>query len=66
MTEVQCNLLSLIITMPSITFSKMAEELNLTIDQVRTLRKKMENKGVFICRKGATKKGIWEIKFERP
>lgn len=50
--------------MPSITLSKMAEELNLTIDQVRTLRKKMENKGVFICRKGATKKGIWEIKFE--
>lgn len=64
MTEVQCNLLFLIIAMPSITLSKMAEELNLTIDQVRTLRKKMENKGVFLCRKGATKKGIWEIKFE--
>lgn len=26
--------------------------------------KKMENKGVFLCRKGATKKGTWEIKFE--
>lgn len=64
LTEVQCNLLSLIIAMPSITLSKMAEELNLTIDQVRTLRKKMENKGVFLCRKGATKKGTWEIKFE--
>lgn len=50
--------------MPSITLSKMAEELNLTIDQVRTLRKKMENKGVFLCRIGATKKGSWEIKFE--
>ncbi len=64
LTEVQCNLLSLIIAMPSITLSKMAEELNLTIDQVRTLRKKMENKGVFLCRIGATKKGVWEIKFE--
>lgn len=64
MTEVQCNLLSLIITMPSITLYKMAEELDLTIDQVRTLRKKMENKGVFLCRKGATKNGTWEIKFE--
>lgn len=42
----------------------MAEELNLTIDQVRTLRKKMENKGVFPCRIGVTKKGIWKIKFE--
>lgn len=61
MTEVQCNLLSLFIAMPSITLSKMAEELNLTIDQVRTLRKKMENKGVFLCRIGATKKGSWEI-----
>lgn len=64
MTDVQRNLLSLIISMPSITLPQMAEELNLTIDQVRTLRKKMEDKGVFICRKGATKKGIWEIKFE--
>lgn len=64
LTEVQCKLLSLIIAMPSITLSKMAEELDLTIDQVRTLRKKMENKGVFLCRKGATKKGVWEIKFE--
>lgn len=42
----------------------MAEELNLTIDQVRTLRKEMENKGVFFCRKGTTKKGTWEIRFE--
>lgn len=50
--------------MPSITLTKMAEELDLTIDQVRTLRKKMENKGVFLCRKGATNKGVWEIKFE--
>lgn len=64
LTDIQCNLLSLIITMPSITLSKMAEELDLTIDQVRTLRKKMENKGVFLCHKGATKKGTWEIKFE--
>lgn len=64
MTEVQSNLLYLIIAMPSITLTKMAEGLNMTIDQVRTLRKKMENKGVFLCRKGATKKGIWEIKLE--
>ena len=64
LTEVQRNLLFLIIAIPSITLVKMAEELDLTIDQVRTLRKKMENKGVFLCRKGATKKGVWEIKFE--
>ena len=50
--------------MPYITLTKMAEELNLTIDQVRTLRKKMEVKGVFLCRKGATKKGEWEVKFD--
>ena len=43
LTEVQRNLLFLIITIPSITLVKMAEELDLTIDQVRSLRKKMEN-----------------------
>lgn len=64
LTESQYKLLSLIITSPSITLTKMADELGITIDQVRTLRKKMENKGIFLCRKGATKKGIWEIKFE--
>lgn len=64
MTEAQSNLLSLIIAIPSITLTKMAEELNMTIDKVRTLRIKMEKKGVFLCRKGATKNGIWEIKFE--
>ncbi len=64
LTETQCNLLYLITTTPSITLTKMAEELNLTIDKVRALRKKMEKAGVFLCRKGATKKGIWEIRFE--
>lgn len=64
MTKVQCNLFSPIIAIPSVTLSKMTEELNLTIDQVLTLRKKMENKGIFLCRIGATKKGSWEIKFE--
>ena len=64
MTEAQSNLLSLIIAISSITLTKMAEELNPTIDQVRTLRKKMENKGVFLCRKGATNKGVWEIKLK--
>lgn len=34
--------------MPSITLSKMAEELNMTMEQVRILRKKMGNKGVFL------------------
>ena len=63
LTKIQCDLLSLIIAMPSITLSKMAEELDLTIDQVRTLRKKMENKGVFLCHKGATKKGAWHGSF---
>ncbi|MBP3299804.1 MAG: hypothetical protein J6L73_09035 [Muribaculaceae bacterium] len=52
------------IAMPSITLSKIAEELNLTINQVRTLRKKMKNKGRFLCSKEATRKGIREIKFE--
>lgn len=64
LTEPQNNLLSLIIATPCITFSKLAEELNLTVDKVRTLRKRMEKKGVFLCRKGSTKKGIWEIRFE--
>ena len=64
LTESQYKLLSLIITSPSITLTKMADELGITIDQVRTLRKKMEEKGIFLSRKGATKKGIWKIKFE--
>ena len=55
LTEVQINLLSLIIAMPSITLTKMAEELNMTIEQVRTLREKMENKGVFLCCSFTTK-----------
>lgn len=64
LSESQRNLLALIMATPSITLTKMAEKLNLTIDQVRTLRSNMENKGVFLCRKGATKKGTWEIKFK--
>lgn len=43
----------------------MAEELNITTDQVSTLRKNMEAKGVFLWHKGATKKGVWEVKFSR-
>lgn len=39
----------------------MAEELNLTIDQVRTLRMNMEAKGVFLCHKGAAKKGVRDV-----
>ncbi len=39
LSELQLTLLHLIIATPSMTLAKMAEELNLTIDQVRTLRK---------------------------
>lgn len=64
LTEAQRHLVSLITATPSMTLSQMAGELNLSVDQVRTLRKKMEKEGIFLCRKGATKKGVWVIEFK--
>ena len=64
LSKSQKDLLRLIIEIPSITLAKMAEGLNLTVDKVRTLMKNLEKEGVVLCRKGATKKGVWEIKFE--
>ena len=62
LTETQAKLLQLIDSTPSITLKSLAEQLSLTVDQVRTLRKQVEAKGIFLCRKGSTKKGSWEIK----
>ena len=63
LTESQLLLLYLVVSKPSVTLKEMADELHITVDKVRTLRCNLEKKGIFLCRKGATKKGTWEIKF---
>lgn len=59
--EIQVNLLKIVQANPSVTLQSLSSELGITIDQVRYQRKQLEIKGIFLCRKGATKKGTWEI-----
>lgn len=62
LSDIQLNILRLISAQPSITFNELAVRLSISISALRNLRSQMEKKGVLLCRKGATKKGIWEIK----
>lgn len=64
LSELQRNILQLIRERPSITLNELSIKLAISISALRNQRSQMEKKGVFLCRKGATKKGIWEIKFE--
>ena len=64
LSVVQVNLLKNIIANPSVTLQVLSSELGLTVDQIRYQRKQLERKGIFLCRKGATKKGTWEINID--
>ena len=44
---------------PSVTLQVLSSELELTVDQIRYQRKQLEVKGLFHCRKDATKK--WDL-----
>lgn len=65
LTASQMSLIFLITENPSITLELMAKNLNVTIRKIRTLRKELERKGILLCHKGSTKKGVWEIKHEQ-
>ncbi len=65
LSEIQLNILKLIYTQPSVTLNELAIKLSITISALRNQRSQMEKKGIFLCRKGAKKKGIWEIKLEQ-
>jgi len=65
LSEIQLNILELINQQPSITLKELAVRLAISISALRNQRSQMEKKGVFLCRKGATKKGIWEINLEQ-
>ncbi len=64
LSALQIKILDTIKSVPDITFNTLADSVNITVSALRHQRKQMEQKGVFLCRKGATKKGTWEIKFE--
>lgn len=64
LSDIQIQMLDLICKHPSITLNELSLRLDMSISAVRNQRLRMEKKGVFLCRKGATKKGVWVIKFE--
>lgn len=63
LSDIQIELLKIVKLFPDITFNELAFKLKITVSAPRNQRKQLESKGVFLCRKGATKKGTWEIKF---
>ena len=62
-SAIQIELIRIVNLFPSITFNELAFKLNITVSALRNQRKQLESKGIFLCRKGATKKGTLEIKF---
>lgn len=64
LSAIQIELIRIVNLFPSITFNELAFKLNITVSALRNQRKQLESKGIFLCRKGATKKGSWEIKFD--
>lgn len=61
LSAIQIELIRIVNLFPSITFNELAFKLNITVSALRNQRKQLESKGIFLCRKGATKKGTWEI-----
>lgn len=61
LSQLQLNILELIGKHPDITFKALSIKLSLSVSALRNQRRQMEKNGVFLCRKGATKKGYWEI-----
>jgi len=64
LSDIQLELLKIVKLFPNITFNDLAFKLKITVSALRNQRKQLESKGVFLCRKGATKKGTWEIKLD--
>ena len=64
LSDIQILFLSAITLEPSMTMQTLSEVLGRTVDQIRYQRSLLEKKGIFLCRKGATKKGTWEIRVE--
>ncbi len=64
LSDIQIDLLRLVNLVPNITFNELACKLNITVSALRHQRKQLESKGIFLCRKGATKNGTWEIKID--
>ena len=60
-TDTQLEMIRLINLFPSITLNELAFKLKISVSALRNIRVQLEKKGVFLCRKGATKKGTWEI-----
>lgn len=60
-TDTQLEMMRLINLFPSITLNELAFKLKISVSALRNIRVQLEKKGVFLCRKGATKKGTWEI-----
>ena len=61
LSAIQIELIRIVNLFPSITFNELAFKLKITVSALRNQRKLLESKGIFLCRKGATKKGTWEI-----
>ena len=64
LSAIQIELIRIVNLFPSITFNELAFKLNITVSALRNQRKQLESKGIFLCRKGATKKGTWKIEFD--
>ena len=64
LSELQLRIIGLIKEYPNITLKSLSNRLEVSVSALRNQRSQMEKKGVFLCRKGATKKGVWGIKFE--
>ena len=64
LSGLQLDILRIIKKNPAITLQSLSLQLGVTIDKIRYQRTQLEKKGIFLCRKGATKKGTWESKFD--
>lgn len=61
LSEIQIKLLKAITANPSVTLRVLSSKLCITVNRLRYQHKQLESKGVFLCRKGATKKGALGI-----
>ncbi|MDE7081450.1 MAG: winged helix-turn-helix transcriptional regulator [Muribaculaceae bacterium] len=61
LSQIQVRILQLIMENPEVTISRLAECLGTSVSKIRHERSRLEKQGIFLCRKGATKKGQWEI-----
>lgn len=64
LSDIQIELIRIINLFPGITFNELAFKLKMTVSALRNQRKQLESKGIFLCRKGATKKGSWRVELK--